>query len=467
MGASQQIRALQRAFGLGCMLVASLWWPVAMAQEPPTTETPESLAGADPGDAISVDSADGSASTENPITRFEAQIEFTQLMSDGRFDEAADLGETMLLLTEEEFGWNSVEAAEANYQLAEAQRRAKRHEAAETTYLRSIEIYRMNEGPFTGSLIEPTIGLGDNYQDDGQYLNAVSSYNEARTIQRRVYGLLSERQIELFDRMSESFEQMGNHTEANQQQENALMLVERNNPPDSIEVLEAIYRYARWLRSTFRFTEERLQYDRAIRIIRESYGKDSPLLVTPYREIGNSFRSQAYPENRGIGSINTAIELLELQGEPDPLEYARTYLSLGDWRTAFGTVDTGEAEYLRSWELLANVEDGDEWRSQWFGSRRPIFVLTRYISDRGLSREPGATAGSVLVRFDIDSVGRAQNVSVVESDPPGFKDDAAVRAILQSRFRPHISDGALVAAENLGVEFSFRYLPEDANEETK
>lgn len=459
MGFFDRQRLMDRPIQLA--LYATLMWPVCGRAQPPEESALEDS-------ALEVSSTDQEQAPEltNPVTRFEAQIEMQRFIAEGSYAQAAAVGETMLQLTELEFGSGSNESARANYALAEAQRRAEQFDAAETSYLRSIEIYRDNDGPFGESLIEPTIGLGDNYHDAGQYLNAVSAYNEARTIERRVNGLLSEGQLPLFDKMTETFDAMGMATEAREQQLSALMLIERNYPPTSVEVLEAIYRYARWLRSVYQFTEARVQYDRAIRIIRDSHGKESPLLVTPYREIGNSFREQGFEDNRGISALSTALEILEEQPAVDAMILGRTLLDIGDWRTAFGTVSSGGDEYLRCWETIGALEDPESVRSQWFESRRPVFVLTRYISDRGLSREPDALRGNVIVRFDIDAGGRPQNVAVVESNPSGFKDASAIRAISQSRFRPHIIDGQLTGAANLGVEFNFRYMPVDEDEAT-
>ena len=49
----------------------------------------------------------------------------------------------------------------------------------------------------------------------------------------------------------------------------------------------------------------------------------------------------------------------------------------------------------------------------------------------------------VTVSFDIDKAGNTQNVMLVESDPPGLKDEAVLRHIRRSRFRPLIDDGAV------------------------
>jgi TonB family protein len=400
-----------------------------------------------------------------PTTRFEAQIEFERLMREQRYDEAVEMGRVMLSLTISEFGDESHEAALAHNSLAEAERNAGQSDAAEVDYLRAIDIYRAVDGPFAPTTIPPTIGLGDNYYDDKQYLNAVSAYNEARSIQRRVYGLLSEDQILVMDRITRSFQQMQMGAEANEQQLAALALIERNHPAGSVEVLGAIYKYAHWLRSTGRYFDERAQYERAIRIIRDQYGKDHPLLITPYRELGNSFREQAFEDPRGVGALNTALEIIEMQEAIDPLIFAETLRDVGDWKTAFSPVSAGDADYARAWQLLGGMEDGDRLRAEWFGGRQPRFVLYQRLSARDLSAnplDPDAVDGYVLLQFDVDVSGHPDNVVIIESDPVGFKDESAVRAIRQSRFRPYIDEqGEFVPVSGLAIRISFRYVPDD------
>ena len=244
----------------------------------------------------------------------------------------------------------------------------------------------------------------------------------------------------------------------------AMLLVERINGPSDIETLEAIYRYGSWLRSVYRYEEERIQYERAIRIIRSEYDKDSLLLVRPYREIGNSFRSQGFESPRGASALNSALELLEERPDTDPVELAEAIIDVADWRTAFGTPGSGHEGYLRAWNLLGSAPDGEDLRRALLRPRRANAVFAMNMSVRGLAQNPNdsnAVDGRVLVEFDVDPYGRPENATVRESDPPGFKDDAAVRAVRQSRFRPRIENGQFVFARRHGYLISFRYIPDD------
>jgi TonB family protein len=401
---------------------------------------------------------------DSPLALPEAQIEFRRLIREEDYGAAVAIGERLLELSLAEFGTQSTQTAKALYELGDVQRRAGMYEEAETSFLNAIEIFRAVDGTFSALTIEPSIGLGDTYLEDGQYMNAVAAYNEARTIQRRAFGLLTEDQLTVMDRMTTAFQSLSMNEEADEQQRNAVALVERIHGSADVETLEAMYKYGAWLRSVYRFEAEREQYERALRIIRSEYDKDHPLLVKPYREIGNSWRVQGFESPRGFSALNSAREILEMQENPDPLELAAAIIDVGDWRTAFQPAGSGHEDYLVAWNLLGSTPRHREARAELFQPRRAQAVYAQGMSIRGLAQnpnDPDSMGGQVLLQFDIDPYGRTQNVSIIESDPPGFKDDAAARSVRQSRFRPRIVDGQFVTARRQGYRISFRYIPDE------
>jgi TonB family protein len=193
----------------------------------------------------------------------------------------------------------------------------------------------------------------------------------------------------------------------------------------------------------------------ALRVIRDHYGKEDPRQVEPLVGIGNSFRNQRIPEGQGIGALQDALAMLIAAPERDPLSLAVVLRDIGDWEVAFNRVGYDGAEYRRAWQLLGDVENGEELRREWFTG--PTYVLREPISLRDLSEEADAPRGHVLVSFDLDTTGQTGNVAVVESTPTGLKDEAVLRHIRRSRFRPQLADGGLVAAQNLALQFNFRY----------
>jgi TonB family protein len=359
---------------------------------------------------------------------------------------------------EAEAGKNTLRTAEAYFDLAEAQRAAGKHDEAARSYLAAIEIYRSVDGSFTPLAIAPLASLGDSYHEAGDYLNAVSSYGEARTVSRRAYGLLNERQIVYIDKLSRSLLELNQTAEADAQQLEALRLVERNHAPESDEALAALYKYAAWLRDRQFYQQERDQYMRALRVIRDHYGKQDVRLVAPLVGIANSLRSQRIPDGLGIGSLQEALQLLDAAPQRDYLATAAVLRDIGDWQIAFNKVGYDGADYRRAWELLGSAPNGEQLRKEWFTG--PVYVLREPISLRGLSEEPDAPKGHVLVSFDLDTTGQTGNVAVVESTPTGLKDEAMLRHVRRSRFRPNVVNGELVAAQGLALQFNFRYLPD-------
>ncbi|MCE2460203.1 MAG: energy transducer TonB [Pseudomonadales bacterium] len=64
--------------------------------------------------------------------------------------------------------------------------------------------------------------------------------------------------------------------------------------------------------------------------------------------------------------------------------------------------------------------------------------------------------GRVVVRYDVTVAGTVANAIVVESEPPGVFDDAALNAVRSWRFRPMVEGGEAVPAPARVSELVFR-----------
>lgn len=357
-----------------------------------------------------------------------------------------------------QFGRKSLQTAEAYVDLANAHRQAKDYEKAAENYLAAVEVYRSVDGPFTPLAIAPLTSLGDNYHEADDDVNAVAAYTEARTVSRRAYGLHNEEQIVLLDRMSRSLLDLNQLSEAEAQQVEALRLVQRSHPPGSDAVLEAIYKYADWLGDRLFFQLQRDQYARALRIIRDTYGEHDIRQARALLGIGNTYREERNPASMGISALQDALALLLEQPERDVVATATALRDIGDWAVAFGKTGYDGTEYQRAWQLLGSAPNGEQLRRQWFSGAN--YVLHEPISSRGLSTAPEALSGHVTVSFDIDTAGNSSNVTLIDSSPAGLKDEAVLRHIRRSRFRPLIADGELIVGKGLAITVKFRYLPE-------
>ncbi len=403
---------------------------------------------------------------DNSVTQRanDAGVDATDLVPARPVDPVA-AGERQLKSNISEYGARSLQTAEAQLDLANAQREKKDFDKAAETYLSAVETYRAVDGPFTPLAIGPLTSLGDNYHEADDDASAVTAYGEARTVSRRAYGLHNTQQVELLDRMSRSLLELNQFSEAEAQQVEALRLVQRAYPPGSDEVLEAIYKYAEWLGDRLFFQLQRDQYARALRMIRQIHGENDVRQVKPLLGIGNTYREERNPASMGISALEEALSLLMAQPQRDPVATAMALRDIGDWAVAFGKTGYSGTEYQRAWATLGSAPNGDELRRQWFTGAN--YVLYEPISPRGLSTAPEALSGHVTVSFDIDTAGNTNNVTLVDSDPPGLKDEAVLRHIRRSRFRPVLENGAVVVGKSLAIQVKFRYLPETAGGDEK
>jgi len=164
------------------------------------------------------------------------------------------------------------------------------------------------------------------------------------------------------------------------------------------------------------------------------------------------------PDNQGISSLRSALELLDEDPDANALLRAEVLRDMGDWEVAFSRVEPDVDAYLRAWTLLGDIENGETLRREWFQELQNVF--NEPISDQGLSRAPDAVQGYVIVTFDVDRIGRTSDVRVARSEPQGYKDEAVVRALHRWRFRPQIEDGEIVPRDDVALRFNYRYLPD-------
>ena len=93
------------------------------------------------------------------------------------------------------------------------------------------------------------------------------------------------------------------------------------------------------------------------------------------------------------------------------------------------------------------------------GSDRDVIPLVRINPEypqRALSR---GIEGWVIVQFTITAAGTVKDAKVIDADPKGIFDAAAVKAILRWRYNPKVEEG--VAVERVGIRTMLRFQLEE------
>ena len=437
---------LATALTVACCLAGG--YPLAHAQ--PAAEVP--------GQDVAASAIDPSIEQlPRPANRFETELDIRDLLDSGDAAAAAALGPTLLALAADEFGLDDTRYADTLLLVADAQAQNEAFDAAEQNALRAVEIYRESDGTFAETLIPPYTMLGDVYRAADDYLNAIPAYEEARSISRRALGLHNPEQMAILGRLSDVAESMGEIEDAHDYQRDAMALTERRNETHSEAVVDAALQYGTWLREHNMFSREQALYSRIESAVAEEYGDDSIQQVPLLQARANGVRAQGINHPIGVSALQHAAEIVETDPSR-PAVAAAVYRDIGDWQAAFNPSGSDGNAYLRSWQLLGDIDNGDALRADWYGDMPTRWVLLAARSQRGFSTAPDAATGTLVIRFTVLPTGLTTGVRISEADPAGIAEEAFLRQFRASRFRPVIRDGQIIAAER-GFRVDFRYDP--------
>ena len=390
----------------------------------------------------------------------ETRVEIEDLAEAEEFELALARGDEYLALIEESFGPQSQELAEAHLLLAGIHRRNRSYEAAEFAQLRAIGIIENRDGPAATSLIEPLVTLGETYHESRQFDLSLATYEEARTIGRRTWGLLNQEQLAIVDRMTGVALSMGDFDEALSLQREHLAIVQRFHGADSLEFVNTSFDHAKWLLRQNAADEAMRAYLDINKLIAGNFA-DDPLLMVRLLQSSADFLRNAGPQvlrmRTNPDELERALKIVESLEVPNPALEAEVLRDIGDWNVSLALGRRIEEPYQESWELLGALENGEQLRSEWFSGL--TMIRNASINSRFLSAEADAPWGRVEVGFTLDANGRATGMEIIRSDPAGLLDEPALSQVSAARFRPRIADGELIASRGV-VGWDFQYDPD-------
>lgn len=123
------------------------------------------------------------------------------------------------------------------------------------------------------------------------------------------------------------------------------------------------------------------------------------------------------------------VQLMELDSPPaKPLSFAPLTTSLGVQLKGIG-IGVGDGEYL---PLV-----------------RPPPIYPRYAQSRGIE-------GYVIIEFTVTQAGTVINPRIIEGDPLGVFDNAALRAVKGYKYKPKMVDGTAVDVTGVRQKFTFK-----------
>jgi tetratricopeptide (TPR) repeat protein len=348
---------------------------------------------------------------------------------------------------------------------------------AEQTYQEVIGMLEA-EGQMTSPrMTRATAGLANAYYEGRRYDLAAQAYDRAILLNRRNEGLFNEEQLLLLDRQADSLTALGRYQDALQALAYGMRIADRRFGQQDPRTLARLEQLGRWYTRVGAYDAGRQALRSAVRIIEKKDGPNSADLVGPLTGIAESYRRQlldptAMRESaesdrnsvfndssspsgmpgrtpgllatEGERALERAVEIVDRQPKPPPLQVADVRTQMGDWYQTRLQPDRALPHYKLAWsaaELAAPV-DGKPVRELLFG--KP--VLLHYLRPTDWDRYAKKPAGEVVARtveidLTVSADGRVRARKLVSNEGDEHMAEEALEAADSARYRPRFVDG--------------------------
>jgi tetratricopeptide (TPR) repeat protein len=284
-----------------------------------------------------------------------AHDQFLLLFEEKRYEEALAVAFNIVNLARQQYGDNDIRLVSALNNLATTQILTGDLTSAETNYKISIGLIEKNEGILSIRLINPLIGLGGTYNRLGKHEQSIQSFKRALHVNHVNDGFYNFEQFQIRDGLTESYVGLNEFEDANFQQQSQLEIYQRKLGMENPEIAPALYKLASWYERSGQAEIARLTYLNAYRLMRESYGKNSPKLIIPMVGIANTYARQGLM-GESASYFKKALAIVDKQETPDLLQRAELHIELGDLYTRYGKNKSASENYGRAWNDLSSDE---------------------------------------------------------------------------------------------------------------
>ena len=377
--------------------------------------------------------------------------------------------------------------------LALAQARAGDFVAAESSYLRVIELIDASGRRANPRLARAYAGLAATYYAAKRYDLAASSYGRAIALLRRTEGLYDEAQLPLLDRQADSLTVLGRNEDALRAQRYALRVVARHSGEDSLAFARQLEALGRWYTRVGAFESSRGVLRNAAAVVVGIGGPDSLDLVGPLTAYADNARRwlmdpsldqlTAMDEQRramfhdtimpaptlspstiaaeGQKALERAAAVVAAHPDASPALSARVKIQLGDWYQVRQLPSRALPYYQQAWQSLSSAADETQLRESLFGAP----VLLQYDApdswNRLAARPPEEVELRVVeVELTVTAQGQPKEARVVGVDVEQRLANQALRAAASAIYRPRLVNGEPVVSGNVRFSQPFYVLRE-------
>ena len=363
-----------------------------------------------------------------------------------------------------------------------------------------VDDLELRLGPMARELADPLRGLAAAYLSNRRELAAIDALRRAIHVVRLNGGLYTREQVGLLEQLIATFVRMGDYVSADEQQAYLYRVLSFGTDHTSPGLREATLRYADWMRGAYLGDLDRQRfgrlvslndlYENAMEEIEAAEGADSRELL-PYLqgraqlsylisvypgEEQSGFRGDTTPEGTfevageaqlrfwrmqthnfryGLQALRRRSEIIDRDPASTVRERVEARIAMADWHQWHRRYAHAIGLYEEAWELA----DGDTmpWLREAF--QEPLELPRETVFSPGAVPIGTLHDAEVAMRFDVSRQGEAKDITILsestEETQPGIT--RAYHYLRNVRFRPKVSDGSVVRAEDLERRYYIRY----------
>jgi hypothetical protein len=368
--------------------------------------------------------------------------------------------------------------------------------------LRHVASAEASDGPMAAELVTPLSGLAAAYLSENRNREGIRALRRGIHLARMNNGLHAPEQVGMLEQLIAAYVRQGNFAEADQLQDYLYRVKSWQRPHGTPGMLDATLRYADWMRGAYLGDLDRERYPRlvglsdlyegAIDEIEVELGENSRELL-PYLQgrVEVSYLISVYPGEEesgfrggvsqagsfdlaseaqlrfwrmqehnfryGLKALRRKEEILAANTDSTPRERASARIATADWYQWHRRYASAIRHYEEAWAMVEGTEGGEDWLQN--ALHEPLELPRDTIFNPGVMPLGTLNEDRVSLRFDVSRHGEAKKITILSEETketqPGIT--RAYHYLRNLRFRPRLSEGAVVRAENVERNYQIRY----------
>lgn len=365
-----------------------------------------------------------------------------------------------LLSEEAQVGADDIALAAPLEALALAQLAAGENAAAAATLQREIGLLEKWYGLYDMRLAGPLALLGEAQSAAGKHEEAIESLQRAQHVVHRADGVYSLNQLEYVDRMSGNYVAMRNYAEADRHNRFAYFVSEQKFGSQSMELVPAILKLADWYRRAGNVRDARKLYERAVKVIENSKGKEDPGLIAPLLGLGTTTHKISQYRKQREAALKRMVAIVDAQDDLDTVDRAAAWGHLGDFYILINRGSLAADAYGKGWDALhadgslPSDQPGLFSEPMVLNFPKRIYLMDQTPATLQQGFDMSLVEYEIDVEFDltIGENGRVLKVRVVNLEASPSVSRQVRRYIREARFRPRIIDGKPARTEGFRLQ---------------